>query len=264
MPAPRVRQDPFQGIDWYKTGSEISYARVRTGFPQVWRQIDPAYYGSKRELVTGKEMLKAELRLQPRRRAPKCTLTWGEYWRQYLPKIKTGKYNKASTKRTYRYVLEGEWISALDREKLVDVDSAMIEQLIERMEAGGLSRKSIATYLIPVQKLFSYAINIRHDYPRTNPVTMALAKLDDLVSPAAEKKPVIPYTDAEMKALFDALPDRYRCLVAMGWYTGARISELLGLRWGDLHFGAEPHVVFDGQLDPKDFERVDGLKNGWR
>ena len=50
-------------------------------------------------------------------------------------------------------------------------------------------------------------------------------------------------TDTEEKALFDALPDRFKSLVAVALHTGLRRGELLGLRWEDVDFHTDTLTV---------------------
>jgi integrase len=48
-----------------------------------------------------------------------------------------------------------------------------------------------------------------------------------------DARPVMP-TKAELKAVIDATPARYRPLILTAIFTGLRASELRGLQWGDV------------------------------
>lgn len=67
------------------------------------------------------------------------------------------------------------------------------------------------------------------------------------------KKPVDYLTRVEIKAMLDA-PDRAtwsgrrdRTLLLLAVETGLRVSELIGLRWQDVHFGNGAHVSCTGK-----------------
>lgn len=71
----------------------------------------------------------------------------------------------------------------------------------------------------------------------------------DLVLPAAGKKKVVPLTVAQVEALADAMPARYRALVAAGAGLGLRPGELFGLRVCDVDF-MRKEVRVEQQVQP--------------
>lgn len=59
------------------------------------------------------------------------------------------------------------------------------------------------------------------------------------------KKPKVPkykmdfLVPEEIKILIDATDSSYRCLIMTACLTGARLGEILGLKWGDIDFESE-------------------------
>lgn len=56
--------------------------------------------------------------------------------------------------------------------------------------------------------------------------------------PKAGESRVRVLSDQEMTALLNAARGRFRVLIAVGMFTGVRISEAVGLVWGDIDFAA--------------------------
>lgn len=71
----------------------------------------------------------------------------------------------------------------------------------------------------------------------------------------------IPLTNQEVKALAQALPPQYRILVWIGYWTGMRPSEILGLSWSQLDF-EKGTINVDRQVsaDTQEIWSSDGLK----
>ena len=59
-----------------------------------------------------------------------------------------------------------------------------------------------------------------------------------------EKRARVPVTEDEFNRLMDTAPYFYRQAIAIGWYTGLRISDICGLEWSEIggdteHFGTQ-------------------------
>jgi integrase len=92
----------------------------------------------------------------------------------------------------------------------------------------GASTWSIKARWTPLRLILAYAA--RHGHADTNPAD----HLDRRERPKAGRPRQRFLTDAEMKTLLGASSARWRLVVAVGLFAGLRISEALGVVWGDI------------------------------
>ena len=96
---------------------------------------------------------------------------------------------------------------------------------------------------------------VENDYLHASPFTK-------LKRPKAKKKnKVAPLPLSQVRMLANLLPEQYRLIVWIGYYTGMRPSEALGLTWGQLNFETKK-IEIDRQLsqDARYIHNPDGLK----
>ena len=92
----------------------------------------------------------------------------------------------------------------------------------------GASLWSIKARWTPLRMILSHAV--RHGYASTNPTD----QLERRERPKAGRPRERFLTEPEMAALLSGSPERWRLLVATCLFSGLRISEALGLIWGDI------------------------------
>jgi integrase len=169
------------------------------------------------------------------RKPPAARTPFDEYALAWVDSCqgRTSRGFDADTRAGYKRALELYAIPHLGRTPLRDIDRRDIDDLITKMQCKGLSAASIAAYLAPVRAMFSDAVE-RGDIAANPALRMrinAKAGRDrDRDDAPAEKT----LTRAELSALLDATPDRWRLLFELLKGTGVRISEALGLDWTDL------------------------------
>lgn len=131
-----------------------------------------------------------------------------------------------STRSSYRDALNIYWSGLGTR----DIGNITVAELIELDEATSWpSRKTRANALIPLRRVFRYAIS--RGWLLTNPAS-ALQSRRDSYDPAPD-----PYSIAEREALLAEL----RCngvhpsweYFTIAFHTGMRTGELIALRWED-------------------------------
>ena len=258
----RKRTESWKGIEFTRDGERgpIIRARFKRGFPQKWHVIPSRYYGSKQECLAYKENEKLTI---DKNDVPDSTIKFGEYADQVLAsKQSLGE----GTIETYKYRLSSDWIEPLRSHKLVEITRdhilALVKRKKEQLEAEGkqLVRSTLESYLTPVQMIFTHAIE-NGAYRDVNPVTAISIK--DLARPK-KKKRILVLKGKTLARLFDALDPMYLCLFALAYYTGGRISELLGLRWEHINMKEENPlrnwVLYEGQLCPRSGEWKNGTK----
>lgn len=127
-------------------------------------------------------------------------------------------------------------------------DVALIEEFLHHLRRD---RQSCAATINVRRAAFSaLARSLERHYPQLTACSRSLRSLRNRKSPET----VIGYFElGELHALFESLdnstPDGFRDLVLLRclYNTGARASELCGLRLGDLRLGDPPHVVLHGK-----------------
>ncbi len=107
-----------------------------------------------------------------------------------------------------------------------------VAELITELRVKGRSEKTIAGVLATLQSVVRFAI--RNGWIVENPVEKLEA--DERPRPLRRRQRVLGRE--EISRLLAAAAPRYRPLIATALYTGLRISELLGLIWGDMDLAA--------------------------
>lgn len=127
-----------------------------------------------------------------------------------------------------------------------------VEQLvawIRDMRSKGYAPHSVHNYWAPINLVLAFAV--RQGVLASNPAERLTSS--ERPSPGASRRRFLDRR--EMAALIDAAPDRYRVAIACAMFSGLRLSELLGLSWGDIDLGGETLQVRsqlgrDGQRRP--------------
>ena len=107
------------------------------------------------------------------------------------------------------------------------VSSASIQEAYNRYDVAQSTLKATHKYL---RGFWKWAlVNGYADINVLDAVTLPKKKLTKL------KEEIVIWTDEEIRQIFDSIGDhRLRLLVFIAYYTGMRISEILGLRYEDL------------------------------
>lgn len=135
--------------------------------------------------------------------------------------------------------------SALD---FADIDAPLVCAFLDHLERD--RRNSVRTRnarLAAVHSLFRYAALRHPEHAAT------IARVLAIMPKRFERAIVAFLTEAEVEALL-AAPDRIgwtgrrdHALLLVAVQTGLRISELIGLRRGDVHLGVGAHLVCHGK-----------------
>lgn len=142
---------------------------------------------------------------------------------------RAGKRRRESTVREYAYRMNKWVLPKLGSLRLREVTVIDVEDLLDGLVAKGLAAGSVVAIRNALAALMHDAVRARH--LRVNVARMA--QLPESV--AGRGKPVVPPTDEQVKALVkhvagsDLAP-----IVAVCAGTGARIGEVLAMRWDDV------------------------------
>ncbi len=101
---------------------------------------------------------------------------------------------------------------------------------IRRLRTAGYAPHSVHNYWAPINLVLGHAV--RHGVLPSNPAERLTSA--ERPKPGSSRRRFLD--KHEIAQLLDATPDRYRVAIACGVFAGLRLSELLGLVWGDIDF----------------------------
>jgi integrase len=155
---------------------------------------------------------------------------------------RSGKPYKASTVRSYEGALRLRILGQIGSMRLGALDRRVVQDLVEKWRADGLSASTVQNTLNPLQVLARRAVRSGE---------LAIDPTDGLELPAIRGRRDRIASPAEAAALLEALPTSERALWATALYAGLRRGELRALRWDDVDFDAGViHVRRSWDADP--------------
>jgi integrase len=169
-----------------------------------------------------------ELPLSPR-------LTFAEVATRWLADFETKVAAGERRDRTldlYRSQLRRHLLPRLGRRRLALITADDVVAVMRELQADGLSPWTVKRILGALSCVFTFAL--RRGYIAAHPFHRL--ERDERPHPLGSEQRVL--TSTELARLFAACPGRYRPLLVTGAYTGMRLSEVLGLSWGDVDFTA--------------------------
>ena len=125
---------------------------------------------------------------------------------------------------------KGRYFVRASRRRLALITADDVVAVMRQLQADGLSPWTVKRILGALSCVFTFAL--RRGYVATHPFHRL--ERDERPQPLRSDQRVLTCT--ELARLFAACPPRYRPLLLTGAYTGMRLSEVLGLSWGDIDF----------------------------
>jgi integrase len=239
------RNKRFPGLE--KRGPHAFY--FKKGYkPQITVRVPPQHSVSWTEAYAYKqrETSKGQTRLVPSKRA---------FIDYAAEAINDHVRVKHSSRRTYMTRLQSTRVKPLHRMWLTKISADHIHRLILRpMLEDGLSGNTIHATLAALAVVFDSAVD--NKLIATNPVS----DLSKRKIPARRTRPrIYPLSADDLRQLLELAPEQYETLIAIAGLAGARLSEILGLRWRDVDF-EQQLIRFEHQRDYHSTELVYGLK----
>lgn len=148
------------------------------------------------------------------------------YERQYLSGNKS-----IATYKSYQHIIETHLIPTFGYYQIQDISAALIRDWITNL---GLTAKRINTILIPLRLVFDNAIN--NELITESPLDKIAIKA--LLAEVANKSEyeIDPFTDEEKSKIIDYADGSVKNFIQFGFWTGMRLSEIIGLRWDNVDF----------------------------
>ena len=186
-------------------------------------------------------------------RQPLSKETVADYYEGWIDgyRGRTTRGVQDSTTRAYRISFEHHILPLpIARTKLRDLTPRGVRDWFEELERRNASPATIKRARIALRVMLACALE--DDEIRSNPAADARY----IPTEAARAKHAKPaprrLTATDLVAILQAMPVEWRAFFFTLAQTGVRIGELLGLTWGNVHLGDDPHIkvveqVYRGQ-----------------
>jgi integrase len=139
----------------------------------------------------------------------------------------------------YRRSLTRYAIPYFDRYRLADVEPPDVRAFVSHLEAKGLAPATVRKVLAPVRAMLATAVE--DGSLRANPcagIRVSGRRRTD----TDDAREIRALSRDELAALLEETPDEWRLFFELLAHTGLRISEAIGLQWGDVVYGDQPRV----------------------
>ena len=202
---------------------------VRIGGTFHWKTVGTkiAEARSQRELMSAKAQ-RGELAAPTKLTLAELAETWIA---GFEAQVAAGERSER-TLENYRYHLDQHLLPQLGKRRLQELTTDDAARLIAALRTQGLAPKTIAGALVPLGRILALAL--RRGYITDNP----LRRLEASERPRIQRREQRVLNHQEIGKLFAACLPSYRPLLTTALYSGMRLSELLGLTWGDVDLAA--------------------------
>jgi integrase len=224
MPAPMVKTST-PGI--YKRGSR---------YVVTWRHRGAQHKESFRTMAEAREAQGS--RRKPESRTVTSRQWFEDYATAWLDSFtgRTARGIASTSLSDYKRSIEMYAIPFFRRYKLGDIEPPDIKRFAKSLSDGGLRTSSVRKNLVPLKSMMASAVEdgvLKHN--PTAGVRIAASQDEHDEEPKAKAM-----TREELRLVLAALPKQWRPFFELLASSGLRISEALGLRWGDVDLGVTP------------------------
>ena len=156
---------------------------------------------------------------------------------------------RQTTRDCYRNAVDNHLRARLGRQRLDAVTPDHLANLVRDLRAEGLAEATIAIVIGVTNRIYRYAAR-RLGWVGTNPVSLMLPSERPKPSQAKRRR---LFEGTELEETVAAASEPYKTLFTVAALTGARLSELLGLTWANLHLDPldDAEIEFAHQVDRK-------------
>jgi integrase len=160
---------------------------------------------------------------------------------------------RPATQACYRNALEQHLLRRFANRRLDAVGPDDLAAVVRELRAEGLAATTIVIVVGVTNRVFRYAAR-RLGWAGTNPVSLMLSS--ERPKPSQSKRRRV-FEAGELEDTIAAATEPFRTLFILAALTGARLSELLGLSWGDVRIADldEAEIEFSSQVDRQGIRR---------
>ena len=208
------------------TGTKTFYVIKRASNKVVWYKLgtfpDMSVETARREAVKAKDSFRPDSTPADIRRAKKEELTFAELFKEYGEEFGSTKKSWAAMTSLYSNHLNKQ----LGASKITDITGKEISAVLSRMDKAGLAGATLNNARALVSIIFN-AMGHRKLNPVADIKTRPKVKRDRFLQ--ADEMPRF------FKSLADEPNETLRDYILLALLTGARRSNLLGMRWRDVN-----------------------------
>ena len=182
-------------------------------------------------------------------RQPLSPVTVADYYEAWLPNYRgrTVRGLEDSTRRGYRNSFEGYVLPLpIAHIRVRDLYAPNIRQWLKELERHGATPATIRRAKVALSVMLACAVEDGKIV--ANPAAGVRYVPSEQARRQHPRPKPRPLTAADVAAILDAMPERWRAFFALLAQTGLRIGELLGLTWEHVHLGEDPHIVVAEQV----------------
>ncbi len=173
----------------------------------------------------------------------KKDISFADFAKVFIEDLQQDRLSLA-TKTSYTAALNACLIDELGGYKLININKSIVNQLVNRLQAKGLTKNTIKLYICVGSKCFEAAK--QHKIAVDNPFKGVTAPDNSIVN---KGRPHQAYSDDFVKQLFTAYKgDKLETVLMIGCYAGLRISEICALTWNDVDF-ANKQLTVNKQIE---------------
>jgi integrase len=202
--------------------AQVWSARERTTIRKTFRSLSDARAWRQESQVA---LRKGTLRSPSQTTLNEAAGTWLAAAEAGIVRTRSGDAYKPSAIRAYRQALKHRVLPTLGAKRLTAISHNMLQDLVDRLSAQGLSASSVRNTILPLRAIYRRA-HRRGD--------VALNPTLNLTLPAVRGRRDRIATPAELAPLLDVLPATARAIYATALYAGLRLGELQALNWNDI------------------------------
>ena len=176
-------------------------------------------------------------------RKPAASTMLGDYWQPWLAgyRGRTRRGLEDSTRREYEISLRLHVVPLpIARTKLRNIAATDVRDWLKALETRGCSPTTIRKAKAALGVLLASAVE-DGDLP-SNPAVGVRYVPSARARDHHARQPRRQLTAADVTAVLGCLDDRWQTFFVVLVQTGVRIGELLGLTWGHVHLGDDPHI----------------------
>lgn len=151
---------------------------------------------------------------------------------------------KYSTAGNYRSIFKNHLMPHFGDQLLASITPDMVQALVTKLSKQGKTPQTVRGQLIPLSTMFRHAIKRGH---------IESSPMLSVDKPKVRRKKMSFLTAGEMHDVLEQIPEEWYAFFLTAGMTGARLGELLAMRWANLNEDSAQYAIserlYNGKFD---------------